>query len=90
MRRALLAAAVALGCAAGAVSAACHPEAAACADHAAARVSVVVRGGSVEVWRGGDSLVDDAACLPERVAYLLDESRTDAWYDCRQGPHRVV
>ena len=72
-------------------SAACQAGATVCVDHNAARVSVVVGDdGSVEVWRGGDSLVDDASCLPERVVYALDESQSDLWYDCWREPHRIV
>jgi hypothetical protein len=86
MRRVLLAAALAAAALAAPVSAACPTDAELCVNNDAA--NVWVRDG--QVWRGGDTLFDDVACLRERVAYLLDESTTDDWYGCREGEHRVV
>lgn len=87
MRRVLLAAAVAaLALAGGAARAACPTDAELCVNNGVANVWVE----NGQVWRGGDTLVDDVACLPERVAYLLDESQSDAWYDCVRDPRRVL
>ncbi len=46
--------------------------------------------GHVEVWRTGGNLLDDAACIRERVEYALDEAQSDAWYECTQDPHRIL
>lgn len=60
-----------------------------CVESHAADVSVTTDGG-VQVWRNGGSLLDAALCLRERVDYAIDESQSDAWYECHQDPHRVV
>lgn len=86
MRRLVLAAAAALALTGGAASAACPTDADLCVNKDAANVWVE----NGQVWRGGDTLLDNVVCLPERVAYALDESETDAWYGCWQGPHRVL
>ena len=86
MRRLLAIALVASALGAGAATAACPTDAELCVNNDAA--NVWVKDG--QVWRGGDTLLDHVVCLPERVAYALDESTTDAWYGCWQGPHRIV
>lgn len=84
--RLVLAAVAATAALAVPASAACPTDAEVCVNNGV--TNVWVQDG--QVWRGGDTLVDDVACLDERVVYLLDESQSDLWYDCWQGPHRVL
>lgn len=84
--RLVLAAAAALSLLGGAARAACPTDADLCVNNDVANVWVE----NGQVWRGGDALLDSVVCLPERVAYALDESQTDLWYDCWQDPHRIV
>jgi len=76
----------------GTASAACHPESSACVNNEVVSVSVVQRGGSVEVYRGGSSLADQYVfCAPQFVAYLRAPERDyEAYAACAFGPGRVL
>ena len=67
-------------------SATCPPDASLCVNNDVANVWVE----DGQVWRGGNTLVDDVMCLDERVVYALDESQSDLWYDCWRDPHRIL
>lgn len=87
MRRVLLtAAAVAALALPVAAEAACPTDADLCVNNDVANVWVE----NGQVWRGGNSLLDDVLCLDERVVYALDESQSDLWYDCWRDPHRIL
>ncbi|HEV2891005.1 MAG TPA: hypothetical protein VGX28_11590 [Frankiaceae bacterium] len=86
MRRIALAALAAAALAGGPAQASCPTDADLCVNNDVANVWVE----NGQVWRGGDTLVDDVDCLDERVVYALDESQSDLWYECWQGPHRVL
>lgn len=44
-----------------------------------------------QVWRTGTGeWVDQAFCLDKFVAWHLDESRYDEWWECAYQPHRVL
>ncbi|HEX8002118.1 MAG TPA: hypothetical protein VF519_05435 [Mycobacteriales bacterium] len=84
--RALLAAAAVAAALAVPARAYCPPDADLCVNNDVANVWVE----NGQVWRGGNTLVDDVLCLDERVVYALDESQSDLWYDCWREPHPVV
>lgn len=92
LRLALAAAAVASFVVPGTASADCHPNASYCADNELVSVSVVTRGGTVEVHRGGWSLADQYVfCAPELVAYLRAPERDyEAYAACAYNPDRVL
>jgi hypothetical protein len=76
----------------GAAQAACHAQASYCVDNDVASISVVHRGGTVEVHRGGFSLTDQFVfCAVEYVNWLRQpEVNWEAYDDCSTEPHRVL
>jgi len=92
LRLALAAAAVAAFALPSTASAACHTQASYCADNEVVSVSVVTRGGTVEVHRGGFSLADQYVfCAPQFAAYLAHPERDyDAYAACAFSSHRVL
>lgn len=92
LSRLALAAAAAAFVLPGTAEAACHARASACVDNEVVSVSVVARGGTVEVHRGGWSLTDQYVfCLPEFVAYLQAPERDyEAYAACAFNPDRVL
>ena len=91
-RRLALAAVAAALAAPGVADAACHSQASYCVDNEVVSVSVVARGGAVEVHRGGDSLADQYVfCAPELVAYLRAPERDyEAYAACAFSADRVL
>ncbi len=76
----------------GVADAACHADASYCVDNEVVSVSVVTRGGRVEVHRGGWSLADQFVfCAPEYVSYLRAPERDyEEYAACAFNPDRVL
>lgn len=91
-RRLALAAVAATFVLPGAAHAACHAQANYCVDNGVTSISVVERGGGVEVHRGGFSLTDQYVfCAVEYVTWLSrPEVYWDQYDDCSTEPHRVL
>ncbi|HEX8002117.1 MAG TPA: hypothetical protein VF519_05430 [Mycobacteriales bacterium] len=91
-RRAALGAVAAALALPAVASADCRTDASYCVDNEVVSISVVTRGGTVEVYRDGFSIADQYVfCAPEYVNWLLKpEVNWEAYDDCATEPHRVL